>query len=145
MSFKSKSYFLFALTLGCFNTTFAMIPSPLSERDTTDRMNSGGDRVEHPGLRDEQPDPQYRDTWWGPRNWYYGENYRDSFRYWDPYRNNYYWGYDVYTPPGAAGNPSLDYNYSPGYYYENRLPPSVNYDNRLPPHEYNYDNRLRPY
>jgi hypothetical protein len=133
-----RNFLFLGICLGTSSLAFSAIPSPLSHRDTTDRMNSGGDRVEHPGLRDSQLDPQYRDTWYGPRYWYYGENYRDSFRYWDPYRNNYYWGYDTYSPPGGKGYPYLDYNYSPGY---NNYP---GYDNYSPGYYY-YDNRHLPY
>lgn len=49
----------------------AYVAVPRSTADTTEKMNTGGDPPDRPGLIDEQKSPEYLDDWWGVKDDYY--------------------------------------------------------------------------
>lgn len=99
-----------------FNHLSARLVVPTEVEDTTDKMNTGGDPADRPGLASPQPNPEYHGDWWGPRDYYYGGGYPEGLEYRNPYQRyvDSYYRKEYYQ---RYVNSNYRNGYSPNPYY----------------------------
>lgn len=104
-----------------FNALSAVIVIPYNG-DTTDRMNTGGDPADRPAWQGAQKNPEYKESWIYPREYYYGKGYpyQANPYYWnlypDPTTHAYYRGPEDYNPAGVGYPYYYEYQRSPNGY-----------------------------